>query len=382
MAQIKPFKVDIAQSEVDRLYEKLRDTRVPTQDIVPGAGSDYGFPTEWATELYNYWLKSYSWQKAEDDLNQWPHFTTEIEDINVHFIHQKSAAPNAIPLLLVHGWPGSFHEFSEVINPLSDEKTGQRSFHCVVPSLPGFCWSSGPPQRGWKMKDTARLFHKLLERLGYDQYCVQAGDWGQFVARELGAQYSDHCQVIHLNYCPGAVPEGIEPTQREREIQARGVNWRTMHLGYATLMRTRPHCVGWMLQDNPVGLLAFVGEKYLELANPQKQVENSWKDHILTTLCLYYFSNCIMTSCLPLIENFNHEQFVTVAMKEENLIKCPFGYTSFAFDSAPSSKRGAERTGNLVWYRERDYAGHFACLEDAKGIVEDVREVIGKYWPH
>ncbi|KAL9064782.1 MAG: hypothetical protein Q9157_007712 [Trypethelium eluteriae] len=284
MAQIKPFKVDIAQSEVDRLYEKLRDTRVPTQDIVPGAGSDYGFPTEWATELYNYWLKSYSWQKAEDDLNQWPHFTTEIEDINVHFIHQRSAAPNAIPLLLVHGWPGSFHEFSEVINPLSDEKTGQRSFHCVVPSLPGFCWSSGPPQRGWKMKDTARLFHKLLERLGYDQYCVQAGDWGQFVARELGAQYSDHCQVIHLNYCPGAVPEGIEPTQ--------------------------------------------------------------------------------------------------LAMKEENLIKCPFGYTSFAFDSAPSSKRGAERTGNLVWYRERDYAGHFACLEDPKGIVEDVREVIGKHWPH
>ncbi|KAL9084292.1 MAG: hypothetical protein Q9165_008120 [Trypethelium subeluteriae] len=341
MAHVKPFKVNIAQSEVDRLYEKLRETRVPTQDIVPGAGSDYGFSTEWATELYDYWLKSYSWQKAEDDLNQWPHFTAEIEDINVHFIHQRSAAPNAIPLLLVHGWPGSFHEFSEVINPLSDEKSGQVSFHCVVPSLPGFCWSSGPPRRGWKMKDTARLFHKLLERLGYDQYCVQAGDWGQFVARELGAQYSDHCRVVHLNYCPGSLPEGTEPTQREREIQARGVNWRTMHLGYATLMRTRPHCVGWMLQDNPVGLLAFVGEK-----------------------------------------NFNHEQFVTEAMKEENLIKCPFGYTSMAFDSAPSSKRGAERTGNLVWYRERDYAGHFACLEDPNGIVEDIRELIGNYWPH
>ncbi|KAF2094625.1 alpha/beta-hydrolase [Rhizodiscina lignyota] len=346
MTDIKPFKVDIPQAEVDRLYQKLRDTRVPTQDIVPGAGSDYGFTTEWATNLYNYWLNTYSWSKAQDEMNQWPHFTTEIEHLNVHFIHQKSEDPNAIPILLVHGWPGSFHEFSEVINPLSEKQTGLPSFHCVVPSLPGYCWSSGPPRR-WTMKDTARVMHALMRKLGYHQYCVQAGDWGSPVARELGAKYSAHCKVIHLNYCPGALPEGIEATERELAVQAKGVDWRTAHIGYAVLMRTRPHCVGWMLQDNPVGLLAFVGEKYDEAANPQMQSKDSWKDHTLTTVCLYYFSNCIMTSCLAYYENPRHDQFAAEALKEENLIKSPFGYTSMWYDTAPNSQRAVERTGNL-----------------------------------
>lgn len=230
------------------------------------------------------------------------------------------------------------------------------------------------------MKDTSRVFHKLMLQLGYDKYAVQAGDWGQFVARELGAQYSDSCRVVHLNYCPGALPQDVAPTDREMKCKAKGEDWRTNHVGYAVLMRTRPQTLGWMLIDNPIGLLAFVGEKYEEAASPSVSSQTHWLDHVITTVVLYYFTRCIMTSCLPYYENVPHHQFADYAMKEENLIRCPFGYTSMWYDTAPNSKRAVERTGNLVFYSERDSAGHFACLEDPKGITEDVREVVRRHW--
>lgn len=258
--QITPFKPTIAPEEVDRLYTKLRDARIPQSDVVPGAGGDYGVPTEWANTNYKYWCDTFSWSKAEAKLSQWPHFTTVLEDLSIHFVHQRSTKADAVPLLMVHGWPGSFYEFCEVIDPLTSGE-GNQAFHCVVPSLPGFVWSQAPQRRGWTMKDTARIFDALMRRLGYNRYCVQAGDFGQFVARELGAQYAQRCKVVHLNWCPGALPDDVQPTEREATCKAKGDDWRTAHVGYAVLMRTRPQTLGWMLQDNPVGLLGFIGEK-------------------------------------------------------------------------------------------------------------------------
>ena len=384
--EIKPFKISISQPEVDRLFSRIRNTRHPTKDVVSGAGQDYGIPTDWALDLLDYWQNGYSWPEAQERMNQSTHFTTAIESLNIHFIHQRSSNPDAIPILLLHGWPGSFHEFSEVINPLCQGGgNGTTSFHCIVPSLPGFCFSSPSARKGWTVKDTARVFQTLMLRLGYTQYCVQAGDWGQFIARELGANpaYYDNCKVIHLNYCPGASPKDLSDkdlTPREKEVSARGLDWRTNHVGYAVLMRTRPQTLGWMLQDSPLGLLVFVGEKYHEASNPKVHRNPNWKDHILTTVCLYYFTRCITTSALIYYENTPHHLFATFAMEEENQIKCPFGYTSYLYDTAPNSNRAVERTGNLVFYKERDYAGHFACLEDPAGIVEDIREVVGTHW--
>jgi pimeloyl-ACP methyl ester carboxylesterase len=373
--EIKPFKVAISDEEVARYYEKIRNTRVPTKDIVPGAGSDYGFTTEWATDLYNVWTSNYDWRDEERAINQFSHFTTELEDINIHFVHQRSAASTAYPLLLVHGWPGSFHEFNRVITPLTDA-SASIPFHCVVPSLPGFCWSSGPP-RGWKLQDTARIFHALMIRLGYKEYAVQTGDWGHWVGRELGAKYADACKAIHFNFAPAPLPEGVQLTAREAKMRDRVDDWLENHMGYAIMMRTRPHTVGWMLQDNPVGIMVWLGEKYNEAADPAKQNQLEWKKHILTTVSLYYFSNCIMTSSLPYYENIRHENFAEYAMKPENRIRCPFGYTSFDWDTEPSSKRAVERTGNMVLYRERGDGGHFAATECPDGLVCDVREVVG-----
>ena len=375
--EIKPFKVAIPKDEIERYYQKIRDTRVPAKDIVPNAGSDYGFTTEWATDLYKFWTESYSWEEEQEHMNQWPHFRTEIEDINIHFIHQRSKAENAVPLLMVHGWPGSFYEFSRVINPLSNA-SAKIPFHVVVPSLPGFCWSSGP-KRGWKLQDTARVFHTLMHRLGYKEFVVQTGDWGHWVGRELGANYTDSCKAIHFNFAPAPLPEGVELTKREKEVQGRVDDWLENHMGYAIMMRTRPHTIGWMLQDNPVGIMVWLGEKYNEAADPSKQHLSEWKRHILTTVSLYYFSNCIMTSSLPYFENVRHEKFAEFAMEQKNRIKVPFGYTSFWWDTEPSSKRAVERTGDkFIFYRERDDGGHFAATECPDGVVEDLTEVVGK----
>ncbi|KPI37095.1 putative epoxide hydrolase [Cyphellophora attinorum] len=308
-----------------------------------------------------------------------PHFTTEIEGLTIHFIHQKSNKADAIPLLMCHGWPGSFYEFSQVINPLSSGADGKSSFHCVVPSLPGFGWSSGPP-KGWTLQQTARVFHTLMQRLGYKDFVFQGGDWAHWIGRELGANYSDSCKVVHFNFAPAPLPEGVELTDREKEVAGRVDDWLENHMGYAIMMRTRPHTIGWMCQDNPVAIMVWLGEKYNEAAAPQNQDSDSWRTHILTTASIYYFSNCVMTSSLPYYENVRHENFSEFAMKPQNRIKAPFGYTSFYWDTEPSSKRAVERTGNLVFYRERNDGGHFACLESHDGVCEDRREIVGKYW--
>ena len=379
---IRPFKVDISKDEYDRLIRKVKDTRIPTKDIVPGAGTDYGISTEWVHDMYNYWLNDFDWCKQQALVNQWPHYLTEINNQTIHFVHARSERPDAIPILLIHGWPGSFYEFSQVINLLTTPKDkSQQAFHCIVPSLPGFCFSSGPP-RGQTLKDVAGMFHTILQRLNYDKYCIQAGDWGHWVARELGANptYAKHVLAVYFNWLPAPLPApSDEDPPRVQKVHARVQEWLQSHLAYAQFMRTRPSSLGLMLTDNPTAILSFIGEKYDEASNPYNPLTKTdlWKDHILTTVCLYYFTNCSATSSLVYFENLRHEEFPKQIVKKDNRVGVPMGYTSFLWDTRPSVRWGAEQTGNLVFYKERDEAGHFAALECPEGLVEDMRSLMG-----
>lgn len=313
----------------------------------------------WAKRLYQKFV-DLDWPATQRHLNRLEHFIATVQDpqdpsitLDVHFTHTKSSNPSAIPILCVHGWPGSFHEFDKVVEPLANPPAGvDTAFHVVVPSLPGFAWSSPPPRRGWTQADTARIFNRLMLMLGYTSYTAQAGDWGMFVARELGSKYSE-CKGVHLNFSPTPLPPELKPedlTDRERHTVARSQDWLDKHLGYAVLMRTRPQSLSLMLHDNPMGILIFVGEKYIELSNPEIHNDAAWDEVILTTSALYYFSDCIGTSALVYYENITHAEFGNYQLKAENNIKCPFGYTSFKWDSRPGSKRTVERTGNLVFY--------------------------------
>lgn len=256
---------------------------------------------------------------------------------------------------MIHGWPGSFHEFDKICDGLANpENSSDPAFHVVAPSLPGFCWSSPPHRRKWTLQDSARVFNKLMIGLGYTSYCAQAGDWGSFVAREMGARFPE-CKGVHLNFCPTPKPDELtedKMTERHKRIEIRCQAWLDDHLGYAVLMRTRPQTLGWMLSDNPVGILLWVGEKYNELAWPEHQIKNQdeWDEAILTTCALYYFSDCAMTSSLLYYENVKHAEFGRFFLRKENRIDVPFGYTSFFYDSRPSYKEAVEKTGNLLLY--------------------------------
>lgn len=177
----------------------------------------------------------------QEEINQFPHYTGEFKGVNIHFLHARSESADAIPLLLIHGWPGSFYEFSRVWGPLSHPVgENEQAFHVVVPSLPGFCWSDWPTKAGWTLQDTAKVFDSLMIELGYDEYMVQCGDWGHFVGRELGARYTQSCKLIHFNFAPSALPENAdERTEREQAVADRVDDWLENHLGYAVCMRTR-----------------------------------------------------------------------------------------------------------------------------------------------
>ncbi|KAF2021192.1 epoxide hydrolase [Aaosphaeria arxii CBS 175.79] len=350
------FKVDVPSHEIKRLKEKVRNTRLPSNPIVPEAGEDYGPPIEWFQRLHQTWTVDFDWESVQQHLNRHEHFLGNIKDeehnLKLHFVHVRSSRPNAIPLLLVHGWPGSFYEFDRVIDLLSEPKDANvQAFHVVVPSLPGFCWSSAPPRRGWTLKDNARVFNNLMLGLGYLSYGVQAGDWGSFVARELGAQYPA-CKAVHLNFCPVPLhtPDN-ELSPREKLVKKRYDDWLDDHLGYAVCMRTRPHTIGVALIDNPVGIMSWVGEKYYEAAAPQKATDPEWDQAILIQSSLYYFTDCIMTSMLPYYENVKHAEFGSYFTRPENRIDVPFAYSSFLYDTRPGTERTVKETGNMVQYR-------------------------------
>lgn len=380
-SDIVPFNIDIPREEVDRLTRKLKDTRLPDRSIVPDAGDSYGPPYDWAKSLRESWINDYDWFVAQEEMNKVPHFITSVEEIKLHFVHARSDSSSAIPLLLVHGWPGSFWEFSQIWRRLSHPSDpAEQAFHVVVPSMPGFCWSDWPPRAGWTLQDNARIFDKLMKKLGYDQYMVQCGDWGHFVGRELGAQYSASCKLVHFNFAPSPLPQDVEYTDREKAVAVRVDDWLKNHIGYAVCMRTRPHTIGIALHDNPMGILMWVGEKYIEASNPETQKQPFWTKAILTTASLYYFTGCIMPSMLCYYENIGHENFTAFVMEPRNRVRVPFGYTSFIWDTEPSSKRAVERTGNLVYYKERNDSGHFAALENPGALAQDVRELTAQCW--
>ncbi|KAH7064349.1 Alpha/Beta hydrolase protein [Paraphoma chrysanthemicola] len=385
MSEIKPFDPKIPKQEVDRLFRKLGDTRLPEIPVVPDAGDDYGPSLDWIRTLYNHWLNDFSWPRAQAQISEWHHYTTQLENLQIHFIHEKARVrpESSIPLLLVHGWPGTFFEFQNVMHGLlAPEDANQPSFDLVVPSLPGFCWSQGPP-RGWTLQDTARIFDKLMKDLGYTSYAAQAGDWGHWVVRELGTGRYESCKAVHTNMCPGAPPKEYKMNEKEQRAMDRAQWWMgdreglfEGHMGYAIEMRTRPQTIG----------VAFNGEKYNELADPNigtATLQNEQFNHdICTTLSLYFFTPpSIMTSMLCYYNNVRHEVYTEFNAKEENLIRVPLGVSTFPYDAFPVPKAGAETTTtNLKFFREYDHGGHFACMECPKEMLGDMREFFGQFY--
>jgi epoxide hydrolase len=370
--QFHPFRLHIAQAQLEDLRARLAATRWP--DELPDAGWDYGLPLGHVRALAEYWRCGYDWRAQERRLNAWPQFTTTIDGAHVHFLHVHSKEPNALPLVMTHGWPGSNVEFLRVIGPLADPRAHGGdpgdAFHLVLPSIPGFGLSGPTTERGWDVRRIARAWAALMRGLGYERYGAQGGDWGSRIAWELGRAHPSHVVGVHVNMLVGEVPADVaedELTDEERALIARRDRFLAHGTGYMRLQATRPQTLAYALTDSPVGQLAWIAEKFAEWTDSRDGPAIS-PDDLLTNVMLYWLTKTAGSSA-----RIYHEFTRTSAFGMPEPTTTPTGVAVFPHDIAQPLRRFAERENNIVHWSTFDRGGHFAALEQPDLFVGDVR---------
>jgi epoxide hydrolase len=370
-ALVRPFTVSIPDSEIDDLKQRLARTRWPDPETV-GDWSQ-GVRVENARSLVDYWERGYAWRRLESGLNRFPQFLTEIDGLDIHFIHARSKNPNAMPLLLTHGWPSSIVDFLKLIGPLTDPVSyggdAADSFDVVVPSLPGFGFSQKPARTGWTVARIASAWTELMNRLGYSRWAAQGGDWGAVVTTELGARRPEGLVGIHLN-TPYAFPAQVPDTlTRDQRHAVETLALYAGELGGANhLQGTKPETVGFALADSPAGQAAWIYDKFQSKTDNHGLAEDALSvDDILDAISLYWFTNSAASSARIYWEN----KSATFAGPKLTL---PVAVTVFPKDIPLLPRSWIEDTySNLIHYGEAARGGHFAALEQPEILVSEIR---------
>jgi len=378
----EPVDVSIPESALVQLKTLLkaapaiRDTyegsnRFSSDSFTPGV------TTDWINAAKARWEDGYSWRTHEREINQFNHFKSHVVkddglDLQVHYILEKSVKEGAIPLLLLHGWPGSFLEFLQVIKPLTEGTTP--SFHVIVPSHIGYAFSSPPPlDRDFTKVDEAEVMHKLMCGLGFQGgYAVQAGDWGSMIARIMAVKY-DSVKAINLNFIPVSTPDQ-SPTSpfspEEQKAAERSAQFLEKGRAYSLEHANQPSTISIVLGSSPVGLLAWIGEKFLAWSDQDPPL-----DEILTSLTLWWCTQTFPTSIYP------YRDRAITTDSPEYYIKTPTGYSSFPKELLISPRNWAEKSANIQWYRKHDKGGHFAAMEQPELFIQDMRDCFGEIYP-
>jgi epoxide hydrolase len=375
VTEIRPFRVDVPQADLDDLHQRLARTRWP--DELPDAGWTRGVPLGYLKELAAYWRDGYDWRKQEAALNQHPQFTTTIDGATTHFLHIRSPEPEALPLVLTHGWPGSIVEFLDIIGPLVDPRghggDPADAFHLVIPSIPGFGLSGPTREAGWTTDRVARAFAELMARLGYQRYGAQGGDVGAGISPDLGRVDTEHVVGVHVNaatvgfmpFPPLQAAELAQLTDAERARVERIAAFMADEFGYAQIQSTRPQTLAYGLTDSPVGQLAWIVEKFQGWTHGSEVPEDAVdRDRMLTNVMLYWLTRTAGSSA-----NIYYEGMHAGQWPEPN--PAPTGVAVFAEDIA--IRRYAEQSNNIVHWSEFDRGGHFAAMEAPDLLVGDVR---------
>ena len=375
-AEIRPFRIDIPQADIDDLHQRLDRTRWPSE--LAGIGWSRGVPVDYLKGLVEFWRTGYDWRAHEARLNAYPQFTTEIDGQSIHFLHVESPEPNATPLMLIHGWPGSFLEFIELIGPLTDPVAHggdpADAFHLVIPSVPGFGFSTPLSEAGWTHGRIAKAFTELMARLSYDRYGVQGGDVGAFEAPLMGQLDPEHIVGVHVNALvtfPSSDPAEMEGlTEAEQERLARFRNFEQDMSGYMAIQGTRPQTVAYGLADSPAGQLAWIVEKFKEWTDPAAALPEDAvnRDQLLTNVSIYWFTNTAGSSANLYYETYHDPSLF--APRERGTV--PTG-VAVSTTQDIAIRRLAERDHNIVHWSEFDRGGHFAAMENPEFLVEDVR---------
>lgn len=379
---MKPFHIQIPQADLDDLHRRLAATRWPTE--LPGGGWDRGVPLDYLKELAEYWRTGYDWRAAEAKLNSFPQFTTDIDGANVHFLHVRSPEPDAVPLLITHGWPGSVAEFLPVIGPLTDPRAHggdpADAFHLVIPAIPGFGLSGPTSEPGWNVGRIAGAWAQLMHSLGYHRYIPQGGDVGAWITMTLAGLDAQHVLGAHVNFLftpppddPSAVA-GLSASDQNRlgllaKFLAEGS-------GYMKLQATRPQTIAYALTDSPAGQLAWMVEKFWEWSDAAKVPEDAIdRDLLLTNVMFYWLTGTAGSSAQFYFENADLLPTAAVPPPPPPPLPVPLGVAVYPHDSAQPVRSFAEQAfPNIVQWHEFDRGGHFAAMEEPDLFVGDLRE--------
>lgn len=379
---MRPFRINVAQADLDDLQQRLATTRWPSE--LPGSGWDRGVPVDYLKELARYWQTSYDWRAAEARLNEFPQFTTEIDGTNVHFMHIRSPEPGAVPMIITHGWPGSLAEFTEVIGPLTDPRSRggdpADAFHLVIPSIPGFGFSGPVREPGWNLFRVARAWAELMRRLGYHTYIPQGGDLGAWITLTLAGVDFAHVRAAHVNFLvtpPPPDPAALAGLD-ESDLARLGLmaQFAATGSGYMKIQATRPQTLSYGLTDSPVGQLAWAVEKFWEWTGSVKAPEEAVsRDHILTNVMIHW-----LTASAGPAANFYYEISDVLPTAPTPPPPPPplpvrLGVAAYAKDaSLPIRKFAEQGFPNIMHWREYPKGGHFAALEEPELFVDDLRE--------
>jgi pimeloyl-ACP methyl ester carboxylesterase len=361
MAEITPFRIAIPDADIADLHERLDRTRWPEAEYVDDWSQ--GIPLAYTRELADYWRTEYDWRAREAALNRFDQFTTEIDGLAIHFIHQRSPQEDAFPLLITHGWPGSVVEFHKVIEPLT-----QHGFDVVCPSLPGYGFSGKPSTTGWGIQKIAEAWETLMVRLGYDRYGAQGGDWGSAVTTQIGRNRG-HCVAIHTNMPFGQPPADSlnNPTDAEKAALARVDHYRKWDSGYSKQQSTRPQTLGYSLVDSPVGQLAWIVEKFWSWMDCDGHPENVLtRDELLDNVMIYWVTASAASSARLYWESFR-------AFRGGGFVELPTGVAAFPMEILSASRRWCEANYNITHWTTMPRGGHFAAFEQPELFVDDVR---------
>jgi pimeloyl-ACP methyl ester carboxylesterase len=383
-ARIRPFTVDIPQDDVDALIQRIEDTRWPNQELVNDRSQGVQLAT--MKELSRYWINDYDWRDCEERLNALPQFKTEIDGVDVHFIHVESPHADALPIILTHGWPGSIIEMLDIVGPLTDPTSyggrAEDAFHVVLPSLPGYGFSQQPQELGWEPVRIANAWGELMNRLGYTRYVAQGGDVGAAVTDEIGRLAPLGLAGIHLNFLRTALGASYatpNPTGEEQAALDAINTFNTTGRGYFIEQATRPQTIGYALLDSPVALAAWMldhdTDSYQKIARAfvdDKPSGNLTKKNVVDNISLYWLTG---TGTSAAREYWDSGQAIAKsAGKTPMPVELPVGFTAFPGEIFKAPRSWVEKTyPNTTYYNAVDKGGHFAAWEEPQIFAGEMR---------
>jgi pimeloyl-ACP methyl ester carboxylesterase len=374
-ATVSPFTVAVPDAELTDLRARLRSTRWP--EPIPGTGWEYGTDVEWLRDLCAYWADGFEWRAQEHLLNTWPQVTVAVGGMRVHALHVRGTGPDPLPLMATHGWPSTYFEMHKMIGPLTDPAAHggdpADAFDLVVPSLPGYGFSSAPTERGWNAARVADLWVEVMAALGYDRFASHGGDWGGAVTSALGARHPERMVGLHLTMA--APPVDVVALTPEQRVWWEGVQaYRDQEWGYVHLQRTKPQTPAFALTDSPAGLAGWILEKWVRWSDcaDEHGVRDPWRvytrDELLTMVMIYWVTQTIGPSMRMYRETFDPGSVIAQPAR----IDVPTGLSVFRDPNAPPREL-VEPWYDLRHYAEIDRGGHFPALENPDALVDELR---------